>query len=271
MQKTLKTLVISLTGILFTGTVSADLLFMDNFNVSDSSSFDAADLTGRRSGSLANDTYLRSFGAQQQINNNQLLLPTGTNGVRFEDATNDGGGTFGQTDRYDWANGTAGSTILAHGGFTVEFDWIPPENTLGDWVSFQVGTINDDNGNLTDDDYGILFRNSGGIERWDNSANLGPGISFGASAGGINRHIKIVYSFNSFADGATVGVVSSVDGFEVANDSFTWDANGGALRMELGHNAADTRVDNLMVYTVPEPSALTLLGLGIIGLLRRRA
>jgi hypothetical protein len=221
-------------------------------------------------GTVAADTYLRSFGSQQAISNNQLLLPINTNGVRFENAANDPG-TTGATDRYDWAGGSAGADILTAGGFTVNFDWIAPENTLGDWVSFQVGTINADNGNLTDDDYGILFRNNGLTQRFDNTANLGAGGTFTASAGGVTRMVEIKYTFSSFADGAMVNAVSTVDGTEVANDSFSWDSNSGALYMELGHNAADTRVDNLSVSTnIPEPSSMALLGLGIAGLLLRR-
>ena len=61
----------------------AALLWMDNFDTGDTGNFDGASLAGRLSGSEAGSTYLRSFGSQQSINNNQLLLPTGGNGVRF--------------------------------------------------------------------------------------------------------------------------------------------------------------------------------------------
>ena len=64
----------------------------------------------------------------------------------------------GQFTRYDWAAGSVGSAIVAAGGFVVSFDWIPQDDSNNEWVSFQVGTVNDDNGNLTNDDYGILFR-----------------------------------------------------------------------------------------------------------------
>jgi hypothetical protein len=171
--------------------------------------------------------YLRSFGFQQDINNNELLMPTGTNGVRWEDASNDP--TGGAADRFDWASGSAGAAILSAGGFIVTSDWIPVETTLQARVSFQVGTVNADNGNLTNDDYGILFRNAGGTERIDNSVNLGAGGTFGASAGGVVREIEIVYSFGSFADGSSVNAISSVDGTQVANDTFTWDSNAGQM------------------------------------------
>ena len=220
---------------------SQTILFQDNFNTANTTNFDAAPTTGRLSGSLAASVVLRSFGFQQDISGNQLLLPTGTNGVRFENAA----GPFGGSNRFNWAAGTTGTDILAAGGFTVEFDYTPAGNTSGDWVSFQVGTINADNGNLTNDDYGILFRQNGNTERFDNSVNLGAGGSFLATLG--QRHVKISYSFTSFADGATVNATSSVDGIEVASDTFTWDANGGEMRMELGHNDPNLLVDNLTV------------------------
>lgn len=249
--------------------VPAAVLWQDNFNTANSASFDAAAMTGRLSGAEAGNTYLRSTGSQQQISNNALLMPISGNGVRFETATNDPGVT-GAADRFDWAAGSAGPAILGSGGFIVSFDWIPADNTATGWVSFQVGTLNADNGNLTDDDYGILFRNNGATERFDNTVNLGAGGSFSPTAGGVVRRVEITYSFNSFADGASVTAVSRVNGLQVASDSFTWDNNGGGMRMELGNGTVNTSVDNLTISTIPEPAGNLLAGLGAIGLLLRR-
>ncbi len=247
----------------------AALLWLDNFNAPDTNNFDGADMSGRLSGSEAANTSFRSFGFQQSINNNQLLLPVGGNGVRFG----------GQTTRFDWAAGASGSAILADGGFVVGFDWIPLDNTNNEWVSFQVGTINNDNGNLTDDDYGILFRNAGGTERFRNApsnvsgnTNMGSGSSFIATAGGIARRVEITYAFTSFADGAPVSVMSKVDGLVVANDTFEWNGNAGQMRMELGNGVSNTRIDNFSVSTIPEPAGIALLSasLGMLVLRRRR-
>jgi hypothetical protein len=245
------------------------LLFSDNFNTADTTNFDGAPLTGRLGGSVGGtETVLRSWGTQQQIDTNQALLPLGGDtGLRFELAT----GVFGATNRYDWAAGSAGASILAAGGFSVSFDWIPVGNTTTNWISFQVGTVNADSGNLTNDDYGILFRQNGNTERFDNTVNLGAGGAFTATAGGVPRSIRIDYLFNSFADGATVNAISSVNGVQVASDSFTWDSNGGAMRMEIGNNDPGNRVDNVTVSTVPEPSAAAILALCSLALANRRS
>jgi hypothetical protein len=42
------------------------------------------------------------------------------------------------------------------------------------------------------------------------------------------------------------------------------------MYMELGHNDAGNRVDNLMVSTIPEPSSATLFALCALGLAARR-
>ncbi|MGC6466668.1 MAG: hypothetical protein ACON5N_13875 [Akkermansiaceae bacterium] len=220
------------------------VLFQDNFDTADTANFDAAPTTGRLSGTLAADVVLRSFGFQQDISGNQLLMPNGAgggHGVRFENAA----GPFGGANRFDWAAGDTGSAILDAGGFTVAFDVTHAGNTTPDWVSFQVGTVNADSGNLTNDDYGILFRQNGNTERFDNGTNLGAGGSFSATLN--QRHIEIQYEFSSFADGASVTATSFVDGVQVASDVFTWDGNGGQMRMELGHNDPGALVDNLTV------------------------
>jgi hypothetical protein len=164
------------------------VLFADNFNTANNASFDAAATTGRLSGTASAEVVLRSWGAQEQIDNNQLLIPAGgDSGVRFENAA----GPFGAANRYNWAGATTGSAITAAGGFVVSFDYSPAGSASANWLSFQVGTVNADSGNLTDDDYGILFRQNGATERWDNSVNRGAGGSFVATAGGVLRHVEI--------------------------------------------------------------------------------
>src|SRR6187549_3375226 len=96
-----------LTGILILSTApfaTAVVLFSDNFNTANAGNFDGAPTAGRLSGTLAANIVLRSWGAQEAIDNNQLLIPTGVDsGVRFENAA----GPFGGTNRYNWAAGSA--------------------------------------------------------------------------------------------------------------------------------------------------------------------
>lgn len=95
------------------------------------------------------------------------------------------------------------------------------------------------------------------------------GGTFTATTGGISRAVEITYTFSSFADASSVRAVSKLNGTQVADDTFTWNANAGQMRMELGASI-QSRVDNLMIATVPEPSAALLGSLACLGLLRRR-
>lgn len=252
-----------------TGPARAALLFGDNFNAADTTNFDGALLTGRLSGSLAGDVVPRSWGRQMHISGGQLLAPAGGGqaGIRFHDI----GGPFGANNRYDWASGPTGAEILGAGGFFVTFDYIPPAATGSNWVSWQVGTANADSGvNAGTTDYGILFRQGGGTERWQAGSNLGAGGSFTSSGGALPHNVRIRFDFDSFADGTPVLATSWVDGVQVASDMFTWNNNNGELRMELGSTGAGHRIDNLMISSIPEPTRAALLGLAGIGLLLKR-
>lgn len=247
------------------GQAPAALLFQDNFNTANTTNFDNAPLAGRLSGSAVGDVVLRSWGRQMQISGNQVLVPGGGGqaGLRFENAV---GG-----NRFNWASGVVGADILAAGGFYVSFDYTPPAATGSNWVSWQVGTPNADGAiNALGTDYGILFRQGGGTERWQTGTNLGAGGSFTSSGGAAPHNILIRFDFNSFADGSPVLATSWVDGVQVASDSFAWNNNGGALRMELGSVGGGHLVDNLRIFTIPEPTSAALLGLGGLGFLLRR-
>lgn len=247
-------------------------LFQDNFNVPDNTSFDAAPTAGRLSGTLSSDTVLRAHRAQQQISNNQLLLIPGTAGVRF----NRTDVPFAANTRFDWAGGAAGTAIIAGGGFTVSFDWTPDNNTGTEWIMWAVGTPNGDTGgsivNAATTDYGILFRKNGGVQRFDNGgAPLGSDTTFPTSAGGTTAYpVTLNYSFADFNDGTNVSIIANVNGTEVANETFQWDGNAGAMHMEIATNVAGHRIDNLTVSTVPEPTSALLSSLALLGLLRRQ-
>ncbi|BCX47988.1 hypothetical protein HAHE_18960 [Haloferula helveola] len=237
-------LALAATGALAPVAPAQTILFADNFNVANTTNFDAAPLTGRRSGLGAADIRLRSWGFQQDINNQQLYLPAGgNNGVRFEAEP----GPFGGGNRYDWGAGAIGALILDNSNFVVSFDWTPPNNTTSDWVSFQVGTVNADSANLTNDDFGILFRGNGATQYFP-GGNVG-GTLTPAPAGGVTRHVEITYITDSFATGQSVRAIMEVDGQVLVDDTRLWeDGPSGSMYMELGTNFGGHFVDNLTVW-----------------------
>ena len=252
---------------------ASTLLFGDNFNAPDTANFDASDQTGRRSGLHATDIQLRSSMVQHGISGNQLnFLTTGTGPgrIRFQSAA-----ALPSNVWWNFATGAGATQTLADGGLLVEFDWTPADNTSDNWVSFNIGFPDQPAGepgfrvNHPETDFGILFRNNGGTQYFDNGAAT-TGSNFDASTV-APRHVALSYSFNSFADGTNVLVSAAVNGQAVLTaQPFLWENNGGALFMELGNLASGTRIDNLSITTIPEPSAGILsLAAGIALTLRR--
>lgn len=220
------------------------LLWSDNFDVPDTTNFDGAPLTGRLGGTLATATRLHASGIQQRILGNQLQMQGGR--VRFQN--------MGLATWYNWAGGTEAANILADGGMRVEFDFTSTDLTSANWVSFVIGHGNQAAGepgvrvNDGATDFGILFRNNGATERFDNGTNLGAG---GSTTPVAKRHIVLDYAFASYADGTPVKIRASVDGVLVSSNTFSWDGNGGELYMELETNQGGTLIDNYTISTVP--------------------
>lgn len=224
------------------------LLFKDNFDTADTNNFDGAPLTGRLTGTLATTVFPRSAKAQQTIAGNQLSMVRTANGsgrIRFQ--------TTGGWQ--NWAAGTAGTTILADGGFRVEFDWTPPDLTAQDWVALNIGhsgqSVTEPAVRVNDGatDYGILFRNNGQGVRFDNGSSPGNTVAYPSVAG--VRHIVIDVGFLSFADGTTVSTKSTLNGLQVATDSFTWDGNAGVINIELEGLQNGQKIDNFSISTLP--------------------
>lgn len=265
----MKTVLLSLLSlaVLLPAAPAASLIFADNFNAPDAASFDASSQDGRRSGALATDVQLRSSLFQHAIVSNQLQMGAGR--VRIHNSAD-------LNTWHDFATGPAGASILGEQGLRVEFDWTPVNNTDTNWVSVDMGIAGQSVAepgtrvNHPDTDFGILFRHNGGVQYFDNGAPTDGAVSFLAST--TPRHVVVDYTFSSFADGTNVGVTARVDGSApLLNRTFQWAGNNGSLYMELGTNAGGTRIDNLSITAVPEPSALvcTLLA-GSLALNRRR-
>lgn len=260
---------IALSAALQSATAST-LLYSDNFNVPDTNSLDGSDQTGRHSGLLANDILLRSGGVQQEIAGNQLTFKTAdpTGRVRFQPTS------LPANTLYDFAAGTSGTAILSAGGFQVDFDWTPDNNTAPAWLSFSLGYTSFDETiriNQSQTDFGILFRNNGETVLFDNGAGTS-GSNFDVSGGAYQRHATLTFAFGSFADGANVAANAYVDNVLVGTSNFTWDNNAGALYLELGNIESVKQLDNVSISTVPEPTSLALVALaGVSVLVRRRS
>lgn len=250
----------------------AAVIISDNFNAPDINNFDNSDQTGRRDGVLAETVQLRSSRFQHSISDNQLLMGipgTGSGRIRFHDVADN------FANWHNFAAGAAAAAILGDGGFIVEFDWYPVNNTNDNWVSWNVGINGQGAGepgvrvNDAGTDFGILFRHNGGTQYFDNGApTTGPNFDPTLDV----RHVRLEYRFNSFEDGTTVSVSASVNGQSIlSGHTFQWDGNNGVLHMELGAYEAGTRIDNFVLSTIPEPSAAGLCALaGGLATLRRR-
>lgn len=243
-----------LTGTLIHTAIAAPevVLWSDNFNAPNNTDFDTAPLAERLSGTLAAETRLYEQNANPEINGNKLLFTNGGSRVQFRSLD---GSTW-----YDWAASTEATAILAAGGFKVEFDFTPANNSSDTWVAFNIGVRDQTTtpGTLVNDpktDYGILFRNDGRSERWDNLANLGAGAKTVLTA---TRHVVIEYSFSSFADGTSVQTVTTVNGEAMADDTFTWDGNSNIVYMELDSISVGARIDDFKVSTLTDGATLTI-------------
>ena len=238
-------ILLGLTGL---ATHAQTVIWSDNFNIADTGSLDGSTQTGRHTGLLASSVVGRSGGVQLSISGNELnIFKTGQGQdgrMRFADVANTGG-------RWDWASGTGGSTITTGGGMKIDFDWTAANNTSGDWISYSVGiTPNSDvnlrilNGGTAS---GIILKNNGTAQVFQNGSG-GASASFNVSS--LTRHVTLVYSFTSFADGSPVTLTAYVDGTQVMTQSFNWNANSGVQNMEISSYANGSRIDNFTVSTI---------------------
>jgi hypothetical protein len=226
--------------------IQATEILSDNFDAPDTTNFDGSDQTLRRSGILGLSVQLRSSLIQHAISGNQLrLLRAGSEGrIRFHDAAN-------LANWWDFASGEAGETILAEGGFKIEFDWTPINATDANWVEVSVGIGNQSVAepatrvNHAQTDLGILLRHSGGSQIFDNGTAVTGGTVPVTAA---KRRVSLTYAFSSFANGATVTANAFIDGAAVVtNRNFTWDQNNGQLFIEFGTNVPTTNGLNTLI------------------------
>jgi hypothetical protein len=224
--------------------------FSDTFNAPDSASFDAAELTGRRGGLLAESVQLRSGRIQHSLSVNRVRLDrnNGSGNLRFQD-----GFSLPALVLTDFAGNTTGPVILNEGGLRIAFDWTPVNNTDANWLSFSVGyTVADvtQRVNEAQTDFGLLFRNNGGTQYFNNGVGI-TGGTFAVPAVAPHRAV-IELSITSFEDAAPgvsdITANAWVDGTQVlTNHPFNLENNFGLFHMELGSNIAGPFFDNLIV------------------------
>lgn len=239
-----------------TASHAATVLYSENFNGEGTGGADYNDGTTPEInvGSIGT---LQATGISQGGNgtNDAWLVNTpgtGSRGLRF------GGGE-------NWAAGSNAATILAAGGFSVSFDY---NVTVGEfsWASVRVGSGGENSDvNAGDVTFGALARANGQMQTFENGA----GDSFGTATAGAPRTAQFIYAFNSWAAGTTVTFTGIIDGNTIATDTFTWDATND-MKIVFSADASGTTIDNIVVSTIPEPSAALLGGLGMLAMLRRR-
>jgi PKD repeat protein len=247
-----------LLGVTGLATHAQTVIWSDNFNIPDTTSLDGSDQTGRHTGLLANNVVGRSGGVQLTITGDELnIFKTGSGNdgrMRFCDVAHTDG-----NNRWDWASGTAGSTITTAGGMQIDFDWTAANNTSGDWIAYSVGITPNSDVNLrilnSGTDSGIIFRNNGSATVFQNGTG-GASANFDVSS--LTRHVTLLYAFTSFADGSPVVLTASINGTQVMSQSFTWNGHSGVQNMEISSYANGTRIDNFTVSAVAPPITLSL-------------
>jgi PKD repeat protein len=235
------------------------VIYTDNFDVPNTTSFDSASQTGRHTGLLATNVVPQSGGIELQIANGLLLLP-GQPGskdarLRFDPSTN-----YTGSSRWDWSTGSAGAAILASGGMVVSFNWVLADSTAN-WISYCAGIAPNSDTALrvisSTTDSGILLENNGGYQTFELGA---AGASGGAGTFTVlpTNLVSFAYYFTSWAPGSAVTVAVYVNGNLVVTQPFAWTQTGGVQNMELASWAAGTLVGNFSVTTLPPtPLAIT--------------
>ena len=87
------------------------------------------------------------------------------------------------------------------------------------------------------------------------------GASANFNVSSLTRHVTLLYSFTSFADGSPVILTAYMDNVQVMSQSFTWNANSGVQNMEISSYANGSRIDNFTVSSINTvvPPSLYLL------------
>lgn len=236
----------------------AVVLLADNFNTTDTADINA-DLGSRQSGLLATTTYSQLSDGATIVSNAASFGSTGSSTI---------------SPNVNFADGAAGTTIANGGGFIIDFDVNPVSGTHDtgtdtDWFAISFGHPSATPSGVGtyllngSSDFGILFRDNGQFQMFDNGANVTPSTAiFDANpfAGEI-YNIRLLVETTGAASGTGVvrlyvnGVAIDLTNAVGLGYNFTWDAGGDNYIVFESRNEPAV-FDNLLIAAIPTPAAL---------------
>jgi hypothetical protein len=254
-------------GLAFASSANAAVLFTDNFTVTGTTN--TANLnfnnSGRQGGTQATQTWTGL--GNSQIGNSTVFGGTGDY-LMVADVN----------ARATLNTLNLSSLVGANQKLVISFDIFATAGAYG-WASFTLGGLVSGQNygvsqpNTAATDFALIYRNGTGIDAWDNGASL---MSAATTTGGSN----FTFTFTDAATqtGSPFGVNAKVTIQNGINTVGTYDLTGGlSANTYITFGTADNgagggrgAIDNLVVQTIPEPSAALLAGLGLLALLRRK-
>lgn len=255
-------------------TADAALVFLDNFNRDNVANYDTVDQDAAQSGSHASAIELRASRAVFGITSNEASWGATQQGrVRFHQQT--GPGTTG--GRFDFASVMAGNSLL-------RVEWDVNWDSTTDWTAFNFGSIGITSGeptilvNNAATDVGILIKKAvDDVEVFDNGVLALNVDTIPYTRTGVG-HIRLDLSYAGINTGDALTLNAWVDNVQVVTNlgGLTWNnlAAEGGINLEFEQRNGPTRIDNLSITVVPEPTTITLAafaGLAVVAFRRRRS
>jgi hypothetical protein len=266
-MKSKSSAIFAVFGLAIASSASAAVLFTDNFTVTGTT--DTANLnfnnSGRQGGTEATENWTG-------LNNSQIGNPSvfGGSGDYLMVADVNARATLNTLN--------LSSLVAASEKLVISFDIFAHPDGYG-WASFTLGgLVSGENYGVSQPttaatDFAIIYRNSTGLAAWDNGVGL---MTAATTTGGSN----FTFTFSDAATGlaSPFGVDAKVTIQNGLDTIGTYNLDGGlSANTYITFGTADNgptggrgAIDNLVVQTIPEPSAALLGGLGLLALLRRK-
>jgi len=255
-------IVLSLLGL--ASSSGAVVLFSDSFTVTGTpNTYDLNyNNSGRQGGTQATQTWTPS--ANVQIGNNSVFGGDGNYLMVADGAGN------GRLSGLSLSSALVGSNEQ----LVIQFD----ADAVGDgdqWMSFMISPSSGSglwHPVVGSGDFGMLIRPNGNIQAFNNGAIVGGINDFSLASAGMNT---ITLTFSG-ADGTGSPFAGLGTRVSISDGTNSWNANLDtgftAETISFGNYASGGRgyVDNLSIYTVPEPSISLIGGLGLFAILRRK-